>query len=123
MISQRLLKQLVELKLNIPRNIALLEMMYSDDIGSGRSEYSEKEAFRVHSLNDHTMQCKDCHGGVVVPLVKDSNFIGLCMQTQKFVCGYERYQDEWSQWYFIYEHITSIDMFKTAIAKHSVTIK
>ena len=113
---------LVDLKLNTPRNMALLEMMHNTIIESD-SEYCEKEAFRVHAVDDHTMQCKDCHGGVVVPLVRDSNFIGLCMQTQKFVCGYERYQNEWSQWYFIYEHITSIDMFKTAIAKHSVIIK
>ena len=100
-------------------------MMYPDDIGSGRSEYAEKEAFRVHSLDDHTMRCKDCYEGMgmVVPLVRDSNFLGVCLQTQKFVCGYERYQNEWSAWYFIYEHITSIDMFKIAITKHSVILK
>ena len=121
MISQQILKQLVSLKLNTPRNMALLEMMYDTNHDSAdENEYCEKEAFRVHAVDDHTMQCKDCDGGMVVPLVRDSNFFGMCLQTQKFVCGYKRYQNEWSEWYFIYEHITSINMFKTAIAKHSV---
>ena len=121
MISQRLLEQLVTLKLNTPRNMALLEMMDLDNIES-RNEYSKKEAFRVHSLDDHTMKCKDCCEGMgmVVPLNGDSNFLGICLQTQKFVCGYERYHNEWSEWYFIYEHITSIEMLRTAIQKHSI---
>ena len=119
MIPQEILKQLIKFELNTSRNMALLELMY-DTVIESDSEYYEKEAFRVHALDDHTMICKDCHGGVVVPLHRDSNFLGVCLQTQKFVCGYERYQNEWSQWYMVYEHITSIGMLRTAIVKHSV---
>lgn len=122
MISQQLYKQLVELKLDSPRNMAILEIMYEnvDEYGSSRNEYTEKEAFRVHSLNDHNKICKTCNGGVVVPLHGHSNFLGLCLQTNKFVCGNERYYNEWSEWYFIYIHIISIDMLKTAMQKYHI---
>ena len=119
MISERLYKQLVELNLNTPRNMALLELMQNTVIESD-SEYSEKEAFRVHALDDHNKICKDCHGGVVAIISSLSSFIGLCMQTRQAVCGFERYQNEWSEWYHVYEHITSMKMLVDAIKKHSV---
>ena len=46
-----------------------------------KNEYSQKEAMRVHTLDDHTKICKDCHGGMVVLLNTYSNVIGICIQT------------------------------------------
>ena len=67
------------------------------------NEYVEKEAFRIHSCDDHNKICL-C-GGLVVPLMKDSNCIGICMTTELPVIGYTIEQNEWNERYFIYEHI------------------
>ena len=106
MISKLLHNMLIKLKLNTSRNIARLEMMYvtvhNNDTISG-SEYAEKDAFRVHSCDDNNKTCL-C-GGVVVPLIKDSNVIGICMTTETLVIGHSREHNEWNERYVIYEHM------------------
>ena len=79
------------------------------------NEYSQKEAFRIHSCDDHN---KICHcGGVVAalitpvispiiaPLDRHSTVLGICMTTGLFVIGYTIEHNEWSERYIIYKHI------------------
>lgn len=74
------------------------------------NEYAEKDAFRVHAVDDHNMICQTCHSSMVIPLYKDMYSVGICIQTNKPVHLYERYQNEWGERYYVYTHIAETTM-------------